>query len=233
MTQFEMWEGELLVGIQHALNADWLTPIMKFITWFGEGGYFWIAVCALLLCFRKTRRLGLICTCSLALAFICCNLILKPWVDRIRPWVAFEEVVLFLPPPGDASFPSGHTANAIAPAWAMWLSTRPFKFGNRKVWKFDGVEDDVATDVAKVEMKPHWNNPVNLGWRCIGADRKVMHRLSVAAVILGLLIGLSRLYLGMHFVTDVLGGLVVGILAATIVYKIFKTTGEKHGIIDA
>ena len=49
MDSFTQFDGNLLIGIQHALNADWLTPVMKFITMFGEGGFFWIAACLVML----------------------------------------------------------------------------------------------------------------------------------------------------------------------------------------
>jgi len=211
MDAFIEFDGNLLIGIQHALNADWLTPIMKAITLLGEGGCFWIAICLCLLIFKKTRRLGIICSLSLVLTFICCNLVLKPLVNRTRPWVIFEEVHAFLPPPGDASFPSGHSANAMGPAWAMFLATCPIKIGSRKSY------EDVPC----------------LGWKGVGADPRLMHKFGIAGVILALLIGLSRLYLGMHFPSDVICGLLLGMLCAWIVHIIIKKIEAKRGIIGA
>ena len=72
MDSFTQFEGNLLIGIQEALNADWLTPVMKVITYFGEGGCFWIALCLVLLWCKKTRRLGMVCAFSLLFTFICC-----------------------------------------------------------------------------------------------------------------------------------------------------------------
>ena len=118
MEQFLQFDGNLLIGIQHLLNAAWLTPIIKVITAFGSKGLFWIMLCLVLMIFKKTRRLGIICSLSLLLTVICCNVIIKPLVDRTRPWITFSDVHAFLPPPGDASFPSGHSANTMGPAWA-------------------------------------------------------------------------------------------------------------------
>ena len=219
MDGFTQFDGNLLIGIQHALNADWLTPIMKIITYFGEAGIFWIAVCLLLLCFRKTRRLGIICSLSLLLSFILCNLALKPLIDRTRPWVTFEEVTAFLPPPGDSSFPSGHSANSMSPAWAMFLATLP---GKRT------IRND-ETGATRTE-KDFGLTPC-LGWKGVGADPAIMHRWSIAAVILALLIGLSRLYLGMHYPSDVLAGLLLGMLSASIVWLIVRKRETSHGII--
>ena len=209
MDSFTQFDGNLLIGIQHALNADWLTPVMKFITLFGEGGIFWIAMCLLMLAFKKTRRLGIICSLSLAFTFLCCNLILKPLIDRTRPWEVFQEVQAFLPPPGDASFPSGHSANSMGPAWAMLSASAPVKIGERKVY------DEVPC----------------LGWKGEGIDPRTAHRLGIAAVILSLLIGLSRLYLGMHYPSDVVCGLLLGMICAAIVHFVIKKTEVKNGII--
>ena len=211
MDTITLLDGTLLIGIQHALNADWLTPTMKAITYCGEGGYLWIAACFAMLLFKRTRRLGIICSLSLVITYICCNLVIKPSVDRIRPWVTFEEVTAFLPPPGDASFPSGHSANSMGPAWAMFLATCPVRIGSRKTY----------------------GETPCLGWKGSGADPRLMHRISIAAVVLSVLIGFSRLYLGMHYPTDVLCGLLLGMLCAAIVHTVIKKTEARRGIIGA
>ena len=214
MNSITEYDGNLLIGIQDLLNAEWLTPIMKVITFFGEGGYFWIAVCLILLCIRKTRRLGIICSLSLLLTFICCNLVIKPAVDRVRPWVVFNAVHPFLPPPGDASFPSGHSANSMGPAWALFISTLPEKYRGS-----DG------------KLHKNYDSVPCLGWKSVGADPKLMHNLGTAAVILAVLIGISRLYLGMHYPTDVVCGLLLGMICATIIHFIFKKIESSRGII--
>ncbi|MBR0308369.1 MAG: phosphatase PAP2 family protein [Mogibacterium sp.] len=213
MNSITQFDGNLLIGIQHALNADWLTPIMKGITMFGEGGYFWIALCLLLIINKKTRRLGIICASSLAFTFICCNLVIKPAVDRVRPWVTFAAVNAMLPPPGDSSFPSGHSANAMGPAWAMFLASMPVKIGT---YSGSGT-------------RRSYDGVTCLGWKGAGADPRLAHRFAIAAVVLALLIGLSRLYLGMHYPTDVLCGLLLGMICATVVYGIYKKVENKRG----
>lgn len=206
MEGFIQLDGALLIGIQHALNADWLTPVMKAVTAAGSGGYFWIACCLFMLCFRKTRRIGIICSLSLLLTFICCNLILKPAVGRVRPWVTFEAVKALMPPPGDASFPSGHSANSMGPAWALFLAAGGFG-GSRR---------------AELPC---------LGWHGEGADAVFMHRLGICAVILSILIGISRLYLGMHYPSDVLCGWLLGMICAVIVHIFVKKYEASRGNI--
>ena len=209
MDSFTQFDGNLLIGIQHALNADWLTPVMKVITLFGEAGIFWIFLCLVLILFRKTRRLGIICAFSLLMTFIVCNLSLKPAIDRTRPWILFEAVNRMMPDPGDASFPSGHTTNSIGPAWAAFIATLPVKTAAGRRY------DEVTC----------------LGWKGEGADPAKMHRLSILLVILAALIGVSRLYLGMHFPSDVICGFLIGMICATIVYTVIIMIERKRGTI--
>ena len=211
MDSITQLDGNLLIGIQRALNADWLTPVMKLITLFGEDGIFWILICLAMILFRKTRRLGIICASSLLLTFISCNLILKPLVDRVRPWVTFQMVNAMLPPPGDASFPSGHSANSMGPAWGMFIATMPLKTAGGRSY------DEVRC----------------LGWKGDGISPQTMHKWSIAAVVLAVLIGISRLYLGMHYPTDVVGGLLLGMIAATIAFKVILMIEDKRGVIGS
>ena len=206
MDDFTLFDGNLLIGIQDLLNADWLTPVMKFITLFGEAGIFWILLCLGLLISKRTRRLGIICTVSLAFTFICCNLLIKPAVDRTRPWVMFTEVVRYLEPPGDASFPSGHSANSMGAAWAIFIASLPAR------------------------SKGYGDVPC-LGWRGVGADPKIVHRFGIAAVILALLIGLSRLYLGMHYPSDVIVGLLLGMACATVMLRVIRAYEINRGAL--
>ena len=204
-------DGKLLLWIQDTFTADWLMPVMKFFTGFGEYGVFAIALCLVLMLYKRTRRLGIICSIALAFTFLCCNGILKPLIDRPRPWEIFSDVVHHLAHPGDASFPSGHSANTMGAAWAMFLATSPVKIGSRRSY------EDVPC----------------LGWKGDGADPRVMHRIGITAVILSVLVGISRLYLGMHYPSDVICGLLIGMMIAMIVHIVIKKTEQSRGIIGA
>lgn len=203
-------DGNLLIGIQHALNADWLTPIMKGVTFCGEAGWLAILCCVVLVLIKRTRRVGGICAASIAATFILCNLILKPAVDRLRPWELVDGVMMLVADPGDASFPSGHAANNMAVAFAWWLSTRPDKGAQHKGDKL----------------------LYRTGWLAREKDRELMHRLSYVALAFAMLISLSRLYLGMHFPTDVLGAILIAIIMDLIVYRINLLIAAKHDIIS-
>lgn len=189
MSAFVQADGQLLISIQNLLVCDALTPVMRFITHFGEWGFFWMMLGAVLLCFKRTRKLGFLALLSLLIGFILCNLCLKPLVERPRPWTLFDEVRRLAPDPGDWSFPSGHTTSSFATSIAILINSG------------------------------------------ICGIRK---RYGIAAVTLAALVGLSRLYLGMHFPTDVLGGIIIGTGSAYLVYCINRWCERRtqHEISD-
>jgi len=90
-------------------------------------------------------------------------------VGRARPFLASSDVVLLIPPPLNASFPSGHTATAVAVATAFFWARR------------------------------------DIGYAAFAV---------AAAVALG------RVMCGVHYPSDILGGLCVGILSFGLVRHI-------------
>ena len=172
-------EGQILIWIQNNLRQDWLTPVMRIITMFGDYGAFWIATCIVLLCIPKTRvKAGIPASGAMALNAVLTNLWLKRVVDRVRPFVRFPELTVLTKIPGDASFPSGHTAASFAVAAAIYMA------GYRKMGRF--------------------------------------------LYVFAALIGASRLYLGVHYPTDVIAGAIVGVLSAWIVRKVIDGVNKIH-----
>ena len=156
------WDGQILLWIQETLRTHWLTPIMQAVTFLGEAGWFWIALAAVLCCFRPTRRGAIAAAIGLLLSLLVNNLILKPLVHRTRPYEVLGGLVNLAPPPADASFPSGHAGASFAASTAMF---------------------------------PH-----------------LKRRWGVCLMVLAVLIALSRLYLGVHFPTDVAAGALIGVV---------------------
>lgn len=155
-------ELSILDWIQAHLRGealDWILPALSRLCDHGE---LWILLAAVLLAFPKTRRAGLAVACALLLDLAACNVILKPLIGRVRPFAFAPGVELLAPPPGDASFPSGHTAASFAAVWALRGAGSPL-------------------------------------WR--------------PALVLAAVIAFSRLYLYVHWPTDVLGGILLGMAA--------------------
>ena len=68
-----------------SLHSPMLDGSMGFITRLGDSGILWVTLTALLLVFRKTRRVGCVLAAALLIDAVLCNLLLKPLVARIRP----------------------------------------------------------------------------------------------------------------------------------------------------
>lgn len=117
-------EAQILLWIQNNLRNPVLDAIMKFITFLGDGGYFWMTVILVLLIIPKTRKIGLLCLISFLLTFVVNNLALKNIVNRTRPYVAIPELVPITRLPHGASFPSGHTAISFSVAMVMILTMK-------------------------------------------------------------------------------------------------------------
>ena len=52
-------------------------------------------------------------------------------------------------------------------------------------------------------------------------------KVGVPAMVLAALIGISRMYVGVHYPTDVLGGIVVGLIASAAAYYLVKQVSER------
>ena len=118
----------ILLWIQEHLRTDALTPFWKVITFLGNGGWFWIVLCVLLICFGKTRKVGITAALSLTLGFLITNLLLKNIVARARPFDSYTQILPLITRPTDYSFPSGHTCASFACA-LVCLRMLPKKFG--------------------------------------------------------------------------------------------------------
>ena len=157
------FEFGLLQRLHDALQCDFLDFLMPLITKLGDGGIFCIAVAVLLLCFKKTRRAGVMMGIALLCGFVCGNLCLKNVFARTRPYdLPGAEVTLLVAKLSDYSFPSGHTLACFEMASVLMLTHRK-----------------------------------SLGW---------------PTLVIASAVAFSRLYLFVHYPTDVLAGALLGTL---------------------
>lgn len=168
-------EFAILDWIQNTLRCDLLDITLPFVSALCDHGEIWIILALVLLAIRQTRLQGAAVACGLALDLIACNLLLKPLFGRVRPFVLNPAAALLVPPPLDASFPSGHTAASFAAVAALKASGSP-------LWK---------------------------------------PALGLAAVI-----AFSRLYLYVHWPSDVLGGILLGGAAGWMGAKLAEAAGR-------
>lgn len=56
----------------------------------------------------------------------------------------------------------------------------------------------------------------------------VPKKIGIPAVILAVLVGFSRIYLGVHYPTDVLGGILVGVISSALAYRLVQYLRKKN-----
>lgn len=170
-------ELQILHAIQ-GLHADWLNPVMIFLSAIGEVGLVWVAVSVILAVIPRTRRCGLTMIAAMALSFLLGNVFLKNLIARPRPCIVDTSVTMLVPVPAEYSFPSGHSLNGFTAAAVLFL---------------------------------YYKKP------------------GIAALLLAAAIAFSRMYLFVHYPTDILAGMLLGILDACVVYWLFQKKLWKEG----
>jgi len=151
--------------VTHRVHA--IDGVMVALSVLGRGGRVWIGIGLVLWAAGrlKWQRLTELLV-ALALATIAVDYVIKPLVDRHRPYISIPAVSVLDARPKNASFPSGHAGNAFA----------------------------AATVLARA--MPAWQ-PV---WWTLAA-----------------LIAYSRVYVGVHYPADIVGGAVIGTACAILV----------------
>ena len=116
-----------------------LTPLCKLITLLGEKGILFFLLAIGLMCFARTRPLGVCIFGAVCCGALITNILLKDWVARPRP---FETLAVYrdwwlsigAPAEDGFSFPSGHVTAAAAGMGALC-----FMRGRRWIWPAVGV----------------------------------------------------------------------------------------------
>lgn len=173
-----------ILSLMHKLAVSLgvvLTPLMKLVTLLGEKGLLMFLLALVLLCFPRTRKIGVCVFGAVCCGALITNIILKDWVARPRP---FETVDLYRqwwtavgsPAEDGFSFPSGHVTAAAAGMTALCLTSR-----HRHRRKF-----------------------------------------IIAAIVVVLVMAVSRNYLMAHYPSDVLCAAVIGVASGFIAWAITK-----------
>ena len=185
---FDSFDMSVFTFFGEQIQSAFMNVVAEFITFFG-GSEFVIPMAvagALMIPFKKTRKLGMAVLIAVLVGTLLTNLVMKPLFARPRPYVYYADNPLFMSwyefagahIESDKSFPSGHTTAAFELGVAIFCVIK-----NKKI---------------------AWIFPV-----------------------FSALVGLSRIYLMVHYVTDVLGGVVIGTFAGIMGYIIMKAIMEK------
>jgi undecaprenyl-diphosphatase len=104
-----------------------LDRIMPAITWLGNMGLVWIAISVILLINKRHRKTEIMVLASMIIAAIFGEGMIKPLVQRPRPFVDITVYKLLISEPLTYSFPSGHTASSFAAAGILWREFRKYR----------------------------------------------------------------------------------------------------------
>ena len=146
-----------------------LDTVMIYASSIADSGLIWVALGAILLCFKRTRKSGFILLFALLMSFILSEWIIKPLVMRPRPFEVLKLSSLLIDFPSGSSFPSSHATTSFAAAVCIFMRHKSYGTG---------------------------------------------------VLILAALITFSRLYLCVHFLSDIIVGIVLGTAIAVIACKI-------------
>ena len=128
-----------ILSLMHSLAekaGGVLTPLCRFVTLLGEKGILFFLLALALMCFAKTRPLGVCMFGAVCCGALITNILLKDFVARPRPF-EYEEMTVYrtwweyvgAPAEDGFSFPSGHVTAAAA-----GMSAVCFAQGKRWLW---------------------------------------------------------------------------------------------------
>ena len=158
------FDRSVLLWIQKHLRYPWATRLWRMVTMSCNFGIVWIIGGFILLANKGSRAIGIVAVVALAISSVLTNLLIKPLVNRTRPFDMFNEIFPLIKLPRDSSFPSGHTSASFAFAYICYI---------------------------------------------------MMHnKIGIAIMIFAFMIAFSRMYVGVHYLSDVVVGSIVGIFSA-------------------
>ncbi len=184
---------ELFDKIFNVGNNPIADGIWTFITHLGDDGIFWIALGIILLIPKKTRKWGVCLFMGLAIATVINNLGLKNILERPRPFWA---------------------TGTTAPDGTAWKAF------------FDWPEGMDYVFPELIPMSESWSFPSGHSSTSVGAGFAFMlaskKKYGVPVFIVSILIALSRIYVRIHYPTDVIAGIIIGLVSGVLAYLLVE-----------
>lgn len=138
-----------------------LTLLTKFITLIGEKGIIFFLIALFLMCFPKTRRLGVCIFGAVCCGALITNITLKDAIQRLRPFETLDKYDLWwqyvgAPFEDGYSFPSGHATATAAGMTAI-------AFSKGKKWAVPSVVVILAMMFSRNFLMAHYPSDVLAG----------------------------------------------------------------------
>lgn len=155
--------------IDSRMTCRFMNKFMPFMTMLGDLGTVWLVTAIFLLFMKRFRFYGVSVIATVCFCAFLCDVVIKPIVRRLRPFVTNTELRLLIRTPGGYSFPSGHTSSSVGAAYVLFQMNR---------------------------------------W------------VGIAGFLVAALIALSRMYLHVHYPTDVMAGALIGLVCAVVIFNL-------------
>ena len=209
---FDLGVFEWVQGIQNSI----LTSIMVIITTLGDEGIIFIAAGLVLFFTKKYRKIGLAMLISLVVMLVLNNLVLKEMLERVRPFYIFNLDGL--------------------------LADKQAFIDAGRLGKFDVMVEKIQALTEKYpEMAAEWlakyqypdfvekltsfsfpSGHTSSAFAACAAILFLNKKIGIPAMVFAAIMGFSRIYVEVHYCTDVIGGAIVGIIYAVIGVLIAK-----------
>ena len=195
------WDAGFLLYLQDNIRSDVLNPVMTFITHTGDKGIALIALVLILLLIPKMRRVGIIAAISIAFEAIITNIFIKNIVARTRPYDSVDGLVSLIEKQKDYSFPSGHSGAAFAVAGVLIVVAL--------------LGLPVAVEAGRITR-----TKMTLAYKLF----------AVLMIIYAVVLAFSRMYVGVHYPTDIIGGTLLGVATSFIAYFAYHVAIRKISV---
>ena len=209
---FDLGVFEWVQNIQSPI----LTTIMVVITTLGDEGIIFILAGLAMFISKKYRKIGLAMLVSLVVMLVLNNLVLKEMLERVRPFYIFNLDGL--------------------------LADKQAFIDAGRLGKFDVMVEKIQALTEKYpEMAAEWlakyqypefvekltsfsfpSGHTSSAFAACAAILFLNKKIGIPAMVFAAIMGFSRIYVEVHYCTDVLGGAIVGIIYAVIGVLIAK-----------
>ena len=192
------------------IHSPILTSIMVIITTLGDEGIIFIVAGLVLFATKKYRKIGLAVLISLIVMLVLNNLVLKELLERVRPFYIFNLDALLADK--QAFIDAGRLGKfdvmvekiqALTEKYpemaAEWLSKYQYPDFVEKLTSFSFPSGHTSSAFAACAAMLFLNK-----------------KIGIPAIVFAAIMGFSRIYVEVHYCTDVLGGAIVGIIYAVI-----------------